>query len=72
MKQTLGDYWRKCDNEELATNMVDFLMELMKQMDIPIEEIDWEHEYNVFLSFFNTEYEVDGEESIGNKFTYVH
>ena len=23
MKQTLGDYWRKCDNEELATMEVE-------------------------------------------------
>lgn len=71
MKQTLGDYWRQCSDEELATNMVDFLMELVNQMEIPLDDIDWAHEYNVFLSFFKTEYET-GDNNNSNKYEYIH
>lgn len=57
MIKTIGDYWRSCSNEELATNMVDFLMSLLSSAGISEDSIDMVREYDIMLEFFNAEYD---------------
>jgi hypothetical protein len=73
MIKTIGDYWRSCNNEELAANMVDFLVTLLVNAGISEKDIDMEAEYAILKDFFNTEYE-DNNDSIisSNSFSYLH
>ena len=73
MIKTIGDYWRSCSNEELAANMVDFLVTLLVNAGISEKDIDMEAEYAILRDFFNTEYE-DNNDSIisSNSFSYLH
>lgn len=73
MIKTIGDYWRSCTNEELAANMVDFLVTLLVNAGLSEEYIDMEAEYAVLKNFFNTEYEDYSENNkSSNSFSYLH
>ena len=71
--KTIGDYWRSCSNEELATNMVDFLISLLVSAGIPEDEIDMITEYAIMQEFFNTEYDdVEDKKPTSNGFSYIN
>lgn len=72
MAKTIGDYWRSCNNSQLAMNMVDFLVSLLTNVGVNEEEINIEHEYTTMLDFFNTEYEELPEEKSTNGYSYIH
>lgn len=74
MVKTIGDYWRECSNEKLASNMVDFLLSLLKSAGIPIENIDMLQEYNILLDFFDTEFEDEDGQVVptSNGFSYIN
>lgn len=73
MVRTIGDYWRSCTNEELAVNMVDFLVTLLVNAGLSEEDIDMEAEYTILKNFFNTEYEDYSENNkSSNSFSYLH
>lgn len=73
MVKTIGDYWRSCNNEELAANMVDFLVTLLVNSGVPEKDIDMEAEYVILRDFFNTEYEDNSSSSTSsNSFSYLH
>lgn len=77
MIRTIGDYWRSCSNEELATNMVDFLMSLLSSAGISEDSIDMVREFEVMLEFFNTEYDdeytmSDHPNNFSGGFSYIN
>ncbi len=72
MTKTIGDYWRSCSNEELATNMVDFIISLLVNAGIDETLIDIETEYNIMLDFFNAEYDELPEASSSNGYSYIN
>ena len=71
-KKTIGDYWRSCTNEQLATNLVDFIISILVHAGIDEKEIDIATEYRIILDFFNTEYEELPEESSVNGYSYIN
>ena len=73
MKKTIGDYWRSCSNEELATNLADFIVSLLVNAGIREDEINFAAEYSIFLEFFNTEYEEFASKSnSSNGYSYLN
>lgn len=73
MIKTIGDYWRECDNEGLASNMVDFFASLLVNAGVDADDIDLVEEYKVMLNFFNTEYESEEEvKPTSNGFSYIN
>lgn len=72
MAKTIGDYWRSCSNEELATNMVDFFISMLTTAGISEDEIDIAQEYAIMLDFFNAEFEELPQSSSNNGFSYIN
>lgn len=73
--KTIGDYWRGCTNEELANNMLDFIISMLTQAGISEEDLDMTSEYNILLNFFNTEYDEEEEEFLNGStggFSYIN
>lgn len=71
--KTIGDYWRSCNNDELATNMVDFIISLLVSAGVPEDEIDMLAEYAILKQFFDTEYEeADDVKPMSNGFSYIN
>ena len=72
MTKTIGDYWRECTNEQLAVNMVDFLISMFKGMGIDERDLDLPTEYEIMLDFFNEEFEELPEAKSNNGYSYIH
>lgn len=72
MAKTIGDYWRSCDNEALAMNLVDFLVNLLVSVGVSEKDIDLEFEYRIILDFFNAEFDELPDDSSNNGYSYIN
>lgn len=73
--KTIGDYWRECNNEELASNLLDFITSMLIQAGVDEDEIDLISEYEILVNFFDTEYEEADEEHLNPStggFSYIN
>jgi hypothetical protein len=72
MGRTIGDIWRECNNTELATQMVDFVVAFFTSMGIDERDIDITKEYQTFLDFFNTPVKELPKRDSNNGYSYLN
>lgn len=73
MIKTIGDYWRSCSDEELATNLLEFLVTLLVNAGISEDQINFAAEHAILVDFFGTEYgELEEEPDSSNGYSYLN
>ena len=72
MGKTVGDLWRESDNAELATEMVDFVIEFFKVLGVEETVIDMTTTYTTFLEYFNTQIDDVYKNEASNGYSYLN